>query len=104
MIDTKDSSSASGEDKRAFQTCLLSCSHLLTHVIPSHPVFSCFSRSLSPTGRTGSEYSSRHKALCLRSGPFVLKQEGITVIRLMTGPKQRLDESSERNQWSLTRV
>lgn len=40
--------------------------------------------------------------LILRSDLFVLQLEGITVIRLMTGPEQRLDESSERAQQSLT--
>lgn len=40
--------------------------------------------------------------LILRSDLFVLQLEGITVIRLMTGPEQRHDESSERAQQSLT--
>lgn len=34
--------------------------------------------------------------------PFVLQLGGITVIRLMAGLKQRLDESSERDQRSFS--
>lgn len=39
MIDTKDSSSASGEDKRAFQTCLLSSLFSSTLMLYHHILY-----------------------------------------------------------------